>query len=229
VTTDPQSFDGLAEHYDRLAELGPGDVARWLRTALPSHGGSAVDIGCGSGRHTVVLAERFDRVVGIDLSEPMVELARRKRPDPKVTYEVRDLMDVGGQQFDLVLSVGALHHMPDLEAALAKIASLVSPGGTAVLVDLVADRDRVPRWWFRAGAVVQLLRDLAGRKAFAFERYRLATHHGWLDHLASDRYLSTAEFDRRYAAVLTGAEMHRVGQFRACVWTRGANVESNDD
>jgi len=216
---DPQSFDRLAEQYDRLAELGPGDLARRLTTLLPERGGTAVDVGCGAGRHTVLLAERFDHVVGIDVSAPMIELARRKRARPNVTYEVRDLMDVDGA-YEVVLSVGMLHHVADLEAALAKVRSLVRPGGTAVLADLVTERGRVPKWWFRAGALLQLARDVAGRRGHAWERYRLATASAWLEHLASDRYLSGADFDRRYCAALPGATTQMVGQFRVCTWTR---------
>lgn len=215
---DPQSFDRLAEQYDRLAELGPGDFARYLTSVLPDHGSAALDIGCGSGRHAVLLAERFDSVLGVDLSAPMIELGRRKRARPNVAYDVKDLMDVDGGPYDLVLSVGTLHHVPDLEAALAKIRGLVARGGTAILADLVANRDRLPKWFFRAGAVLQLARDLGARRASAWERFRLATHPAWIDHLASDRYLSAAEFDRRYCAALPGATTRMVAQFRVCTW-----------
>jgi len=219
MTSGAQSFDRLAEQYDRLAELGPGDIAKYLASALPERGRTALDVGCGSGRHALLLADRYESVLGVDLSAPMIELARRKRPRPNVTYEVADLMTLDHEPFDLLLCVGTLHHVPDLEAALAKIRSLVRPGGTAILVDLVSERGRLPKWFFRAGAVVDLGRDLLGRRPHALERFRLAMGPAWLDHLASDRYLSSSEFDRRYGASLPGSTIERVAQFRVCTWT----------
>jgi ubiquinone/menaquinone biosynthesis C-methylase UbiE len=78
VTTraQAQSFDRLAADYDRLGELGENDwIGRWLTGVLPAAGERALDIGCGAGRHTVLLAERFAHVDAIDLSAPMVRAA----------------------------------------------------------------------------------------------------------------------------------------------------------
>jgi 2-polyprenyl-3-methyl-5-hydroxy-6-metoxy-1,4-benzoquinol methylase len=220
MSRDPQSFDEIALVYDRIAELGPGRIAQWLTSVLPEHGASALDIGCGAGRHAVVLAKHFDHVLGVDLSAPMIELARQKRPAANVTYEVGDLMDLEPVEYELVFSVGMLHHVPDLDAALVKIRSLVRPGGMAILADLVTEKGRLPKWFFRLGAVVQLFRDALHRRSHAFERFRLANHRAWLDHVASDIYLSPAEFDRRYCDALPGATTQDVSQFRVCTWTR---------
>ena len=71
-----RSFDRLAEGYDRREELTGDPLERWLRRALPPHGESAVDLGCGAGRHSVLIAERYRRVLAVDLSRSMIELAR---------------------------------------------------------------------------------------------------------------------------------------------------------
>jgi SAM-dependent methyltransferase len=148
VPTGPQSFDGFAEEYDRSARLSPGTLLDWLLTQLPTHRSRALDAGCGSGRHAIVLAERFDQVVGIDISEPLINLARRSREN--VQYQVGDLMnfaDLNG--FDLVFSSTTLHHLPDLDAALEHLRELVKPGGRAVLIDNVARRPSqkmLPDW-----------------------------------------------------------------------------------
>jgi SAM-dependent methyltransferase len=54
-----------------------------------------VDIGCGSGRQTQWLARHFRRVVGIDIAEAAVTLARQTHPAPRVTYRCADLLDQG--------------------------------------------------------------------------------------------------------------------------------------
>jgi 2-polyprenyl-3-methyl-5-hydroxy-6-metoxy-1,4-benzoquinol methylase len=132
-----QSFDRTAADYDRLGDLGENSgVGNWLVRVVPVGGGRALDLGCGAGHHTVLLAERFAHVDAIDLSLPMLEIARAKRSRPNVFYRQGDLLEVTGSGgYDLVLSVMTLHHVPDLRAALAHIAGLLAPGGRIVLAD----------------------------------------------------------------------------------------------
>jgi SAM-dependent methyltransferase len=214
-----QSFETLADRYDRLHDLQADPVGTWLPGALPRRGRRALDAGCGSGRHTLALADRFDEVIGVDQSAEMVRLATARRPRPNVTYRHADLMgftDPGG--FDLVLSVNTLHHLPDLDAALDHLRGLTRPGGLVVLADCVALRTLLPRWWFVAGAVRHLLADLARRPAHARELWRLRTDPAWLDHLTHDRYLSRAGFERRYTRAFPGARFPPIGGVHVMLW-----------
>src|SRR5215469_4176167 len=113
-----QSFDRTAADYDRRADLSENDnFTHWLVSVLPPAGGHALDLGCGAGRHAVQLAERFAHVVAIDLSLPMIEIAMAKRSRPNITYQQADLLTTcGSGEYDLVLSVMTLHHVPDLRA-----------------------------------------------------------------------------------------------------------------
>src|SRR5439155_631666 len=125
------SFDGLAADYDRFARLEPPTILEWLPRHLPTLRQRALDAGCGSGRQTLALANQFDQVVGVDISGPLIEIARRKRVRRTVQFCTEDLMafyDPGG--FDLVFSSTTIHHMPDLEAALLHLRGLVRPAGS---------------------------------------------------------------------------------------------------
>lgn len=219
MRAEGQSFDRIAENYERRGELEGDLFGDWLQTALTASGGSALDIGCGAGRHAVVLAERFDHVDAIDLSGPMIELAQRKRARPNVTYRVSDLFDVTGE-YDLVVSSAMLHHVPDLERALTHIASLVRPGGTALLADVTGIVSHFPRWLLRVEAVVRLGLDTVRRRPTARERYRLDTEPAWLDHMASDRFLTVSQFESRYGSVLRGATFPRAGFLAICRWKK---------
>jgi SAM-dependent methyltransferase len=216
---DRQSFDTLADRYDRLHDLQADPIGTWLPGALPQRGRRALDAGCGSGRHTLVLADRFDEVIGIDLSAPMIGLATARRPRPNIAYRHQDLMSFGDPDgFDLVLSVNTLHHLPDLDGALDHLRPLTRPAGLVVLADCVARRPSLPRWWFVGGAVRDLLVDLARRPAYAGELLGLRTDPAWLDHLTGDRYLSRTAFERRYARAFPGARFWPVGGFHAMLW-----------
>jgi 2-polyprenyl-3-methyl-5-hydroxy-6-metoxy-1,4-benzoquinol methylase len=213
-----QSFDHLAERYDRLGELTPDAVADWLPTVLPDRRRRALDLGCGAGRHAVVLAEYFEHVDAVDLSAPMIDLARRKRPRPNVSYRAAGILETSGQ-YDFVTSSATLHHVPDLPAVLRHIRSLVAVGGRAALADTVSPRPANPRWWLYGGEVRKLARNLARRNPHAWEIFRLATGD-WLDHRASDRYLSRPGFEQAYGAVFPRGRFERVGSQHAVVWQR---------
>jgi 2-polyprenyl-3-methyl-5-hydroxy-6-metoxy-1,4-benzoquinol methylase len=221
-----QSFDRIAADYDRLGDLSENDsIMSWLVSVLPAAGGRALDLGCGAGRHAVLLAERFAHVDAIDLSVPMIEIARAKRSRPNVAYRQADLLAVtGSREYDLVLSVMTLHHVPDLQAALAHIKGLLAPGGRIVVVDpyptesalhpalrilhrLVPLRPRL-----HAMAVLRFGANLARRgPAIAWEIYRLSTRREWLDHRVSDRFFSRDELDQCCAALFPGCQLERLG------------------
>src|SRR5690348_2538979 len=125
-----RSFDAFAETYDRLASLTGGSMRSVIEGLLPEEGRRAVDLGCGTGHHAAVLATRFDEVLAVDISPPMLEIARARRARPNISYELRDLREVSPESdgpFDLVFSASTLHHVPDLGDALRRIRSLLSP------------------------------------------------------------------------------------------------------
>jgi len=221
---DPQSFDHLAARYDRYGQLVGAELRAWLLFRLPAGGGRALDAGCGTGLHTDLLAERFDEVLAVDVSGPMLAYAGRHRPRRNVRYERRDLHAVTVVRdgpFDLVLSAYTLHHVPDLTAALRHLRSLVRPGGTLLLVDVVDDRHPVPRSWLRVEAWRTFRADLARRRrpvTEAVEVLRLSLDPDWLDHQCSDRLLPPAEWDTLARTVFPGAAISSLHRGRALIW-----------
>jgi tRNA (cmo5U34)-methyltransferase len=122
-----------ATHTDVLRELISPETRRVL------------DLGCGNGR---LLSLALDLApdatgVGIDFSEPMLDLARtRFGDDPRVQLTSHDLgiplPDLG--TFDLVISGFAIHHVADARkrAIYTEVFSLLSPGGMFINVEHVA-------------------------------------------------------------------------------------------
>jgi len=223
---EAQSFDRTAADYDRLGDLSENDsLTSWVVSVLPPGGGRALDLGCGAGRHAVLLAERFTHVDAIDLSMPMIGIARAKRSRPNITYEQADLLEIAGSgEYDLVLTVMTLHHVPDLEAALAHIKGLLAPGGRIVVVDpypaesalhptrRILQRMVPLRPRLHAVAVLRFGRNLVQRgAATAWEIYRLSTRKEWLDHRVSDRFFSPEQLEECSATLLPGCQLTRLG------------------
>lgn len=217
---DPQSFDRFARDYDRFVSLLPDRNTGWLR-GLGLSGERALDAGCGSGHAVEVLADGFTEVVGVDLSAPLVGIARATRSRPNVRYEVRDVLGLSDERgFDLVYSHTMLHHVPDYRAALRHLKGLVRPGGTVALVDNVCDLyPTPPREAYTRPAVRAFpaqIRRLGPRDAW-FE-LRFWHDRRWLAHLLSDRYLSRARFRELYGGVFPGARFDDLGFALAMSW-----------
>jgi ubiquinone/menaquinone biosynthesis C-methylase UbiE len=215
VSTNSQSFDHFAANYDRRDELTQGFITQWLEGVLSGRGGaSAIDLGCGTGRVAAKLADHYEHVLGIDLSQQMIDIARAKHKDPRITFERADLTTVTGQ-YDLVISLMALHHVPDISAALSHISGLVAPGGLAVLVD-AANPPLGSRWKY----YYWTFRGLLGDILHAFEKFWLSIEPSWVRHLLSDRFLSPEDFVSTYSSAFPGATLRPVSRLYTVVWQR---------
>lgn len=136
VYDDPQFFAG----YSRLERFGEGWTGAYEHTAfkrlLPDVTGRRVlDLGCGSGQWAAFLAERgAAEVIGLDLSERMLEVARRDRAHPRVTYQRASIEEAAfpGGRFDLVFSSFAFHYVEDFAGLVRRIDSWLTPGGYLV-------------------------------------------------------------------------------------------------
>ncbi len=114
-----------------------------LLRLLPAHPRHVLDIGCGAGAFAARLARRVERVDAIDRSPQMIAAARRIAP-PNLTCTVADVLDVElpRGEYDAIVSVTALHHMP-LDRVLPILAETLRPGG--VLAAVALPRADMPR------------------------------------------------------------------------------------
>jgi trans-aconitate 2-methyltransferase len=91
----------------------------------------AIDLGCGPGNSTEVLAQRFPRaaITGLDSSPEMIEAARRRLP--QIRFEVADLTQwaPAGKQ-GVILANAVLQWVPDHAALLPRLASWLDEGGS---------------------------------------------------------------------------------------------------
>jgi SAM-dependent methyltransferase len=102
-------------------------------------GGAILDIGCGPGWTSLLLARAGFRVVGVDISERMIEIATERSalensPAEFVVGDMEDL-DLGRGDFDGVLFFDCLHHCPHYPAALKRACAHLRPGGHILLME----------------------------------------------------------------------------------------------
>lgn len=120
-------------------------LARLERLGLHVQHGRALDFGCGVGRLSQALAERFGEVHGIDIAPTMIDLARRyNRHGDRCRYRVAEseALPFPDRTFDLVYSILVLQHMPPATAkrSLREMARVVAPGGALVFQEAAEPR-----------------------------------------------------------------------------------------
>ena len=104
-----------------------------LFSLLPDLTGKRVlDLGCGYGEHCVSFVKKgADKVVGIDISEKMLEVAKTGNSDPKIEYLLMPIEDIDRitEKFDVVISSLALHYVEDFEGVVRNVNNLLTLGG----------------------------------------------------------------------------------------------------
>lgn len=107
-----------------------------LFSMMPELKGKRVlDMGCGFGEHCRRFVEcGADSVVGIDISEKMLEVAKAENNDPRITYLHMPMEEITQLQekFDVVVSSLALHYVEDFEGVAKNVYNLLNVGGNFV-------------------------------------------------------------------------------------------------
>jgi SAM-dependent methyltransferase len=120
-----------------LENLGAADrFNRWVLSRFERHLGLEVlEVGCGSGNFTVLMASRGHKVTGIDIEPAYVETAQKRvAAFPGSSASVADATASEFQaRFDTVVALDVLEHIADDGAFLARLGAALKPGGKIVL------------------------------------------------------------------------------------------------
>ena len=138
-------WDKEAQNFDKEPDHGLGDASvrsAWkalLEDALPEKGLEVLDIGCGTGSLSLLLAELEHQVTGADLSPEMITLAESKAGEAKaaITFHVMDAAfpEFGAGSFDVILSRHLLWTLPKPREVLQRWANLLKPQGRLLLIE----------------------------------------------------------------------------------------------
>ena len=154
VNVDSIAFDRAAHYYDQTRGLPPRvseQVADRLEAAA-GPGARFLEIGAGTGRIALPLHRRGRRVVGIDLSIPMLERYRAKAKaaglaPPAVMCADATRLPVRDAGVDAVIEVHVLHLIPAWQRAVAEVRRVLAPGGVVLTARRMWERSegRGPR------------------------------------------------------------------------------------
>lgn len=160
---DGDAFFAAYAQMDR-SKRGLEGAGEWhqLRPLFPDVKGKTVlDLGCGYGWHCgYAAAMGAARVLGLDLSEKMISVARERNASPKIEYRVCGMEDYGYPEaaFDLVVSNLALHYIADLDGIFRRVQRTLKPGGVFLF--------NIEHPVFTSGVGQSWVRDEAGRPLY---------------------------------------------------------------
>lgn len=104
-----------------------------IKELLPNLEGKVIlDLGCGCGNNCVdFIRKGASRVIGVDISRKMLEIAEKENSDELIEYVLLDMSQVGSlaQKFDLVYSSLAFHYVKDFQRLLQDIKALLNDNG----------------------------------------------------------------------------------------------------
>lgn len=191
-----ESWDHNAHYHEFLLDQIPAQCHRIL------------EIGCGTGGFSRLLARRAEKVLAIDLSTQMISLAReRSELYPNIDFVVGDVMayQFADDQFDCIATLTTIHHLPT-EIILRKIRKALKPGGVFVCLDL-----------YQRSHFTDLLFDVIAYPANLFLRLiktgkprpPRAVREAYAEHGKTDMYLTLSQVERICADALPGALVTR--------------------
>lgn len=169
IYDDPQFFQGYSQMARSIDGLDAAPEWPALKAMLPPmQGVKVVDLGCGYGWFCRWASEQgVQSVLGLDVSEKMLEKARGTTSNSNIRYERADLehLDLPVASFDLAYSSLALHYIKDLPGLFSNLHAALKPGACFVfsIEHPIFMAPRNPGW----------ITDAEGRKSWPVDSYQL--------------------------------------------------------
>jgi ubiquinone/menaquinone biosynthesis C-methylase UbiE len=193
----------------------------FLLKHVPSHCEEALEVGCGTGAFTRLLAQRSDRVLALDLSPAMIRMAQeRSSLYPNIEYRVADATawEFPVERFDCIACIATLHHLP-IEEMLLKMKGALRIGGTLVLLGLFEASGPSDVLIAVAAVPVNLVLTLIKNGRLREPR---EVREAWAEHGRNDTYPRLTHMREICADILPGAEVRRHLLWRYSItWKRG--------
>lgn len=210
-------FDQVAKKYDRMNDLGSLYQTRQWRRAVksaiaPVAGMKVLDVAAGTGTSTAILAQDGAEVIGVDLSEGMIQVGRERHPN--LTLLQADACDLpfGDDEFDAVTISFGIRNVQERELALAEFLRVTKPGGRLVICEFSTPTFAPLRWayhkWLRI--VMPRMAAVASSDSSAYE-YLIESILEWPAQTAFGRELLAAGWQDVAYRNLTGGivALHR--------------------
>ncbi|OAB74932.1 hypothetical protein PNBC_12465 [Paenibacillus crassostreae] len=164
-----------------------------------------MEIGCGKGEFSRILATKVKSVESIDLSPVMIQKAiEHSKLFPNIIYQTGNIMELPleDNSYDYIVSIAVFHHL-ELEEILPKLRRALKPNGVIAILDL-----------YEQSTMIEYLLNLF---AIPLNKFHLITKKGkkikteeeieaWIEHLKHDKYMDTNQLRKVYTKLLPASK-----------------------
>lgn len=138
-------YDLIGAHFAQTRPQPWADVEAFVTAAPP--GDTALDIGCGNGRHASVLRDRARRVVCLDASRTLLDEARTRMEwtGTRMLQADAGALPLADDSVDIALYIATVHHLPDRRSrigSLDELARVLVPDGRALVSAWSTEHDQ---------------------------------------------------------------------------------------
>src|SRR6056297_1098741 len=181
-------FDTIVPTYDLLNHVLSLGTDLWWRKNIfsriqPVHDKNALDMACGTGDLSRLLAKKGARVTALDFSFPMLQKARRKR----VASHFFVAGDAGaqplsGDTFEIATIAFGIRNIPDIDVFMKEAFRVLAPGGELAILELVRPANRLVSFFYKfyLGRLLPLVGGIISGKPQAY-RYLAETIATFID------------------------------------------------
>lgn len=138
IDSEPGTENFFREFDQMRAAIEPDDFVEQMLAPSQASGKRVLDVGCGNGYMLAKFARSGTTVVGIDLTAKALDVTKKRMKLSGLTAKLTqaDSADLpfADQSFDVVYSLGVLHHSPDTEKSFREIHRVLRPGGEIVVM-----------------------------------------------------------------------------------------------
>lgn len=114
-----------------------------------------LDVACGTGEYAIYCAQKIKKVCGVDLSNKMIEVAKKNANDlqlENISFEVQDVLKLSfeSNHFSIVNCKSAFHHFDDYEKNICEMKRCCKRGGRISVLDIIAYENPKINYYFES-------------------------------------------------------------------------------
>ena len=185
-------FTKIKAHYDSVETI--------IEMSEVSKKQHVLDMACGSGIMTTAFATKAKNVIGLDITQAMLDEAEKKRLENKLTNVEFHLGNVESlpytdESFDIVFTRYSFHHFLEPQKVLEEMIRVCKKGGKIIIVDVALESK-----YDKAYNEMERLRDPSHTKALTFDEFSILLSHKALQGHKQSSYEVTLELEEQLSA-----------------------------
>lgn len=206
--------DVIIDDFNKIANTKPSNwehnnhYHNFLLKFIPNECEKAIDIGCGTGEFTRLLAEKSYIVEGIDLSPEMIKVAERQsRKYNNIKYQIKDIseFDLGQEKYDCIVSIATFHHL-QFKEMLLKIREALKPNGVFMILDLYEEEKLTDYLISIAAIPINIITMLIKTGKVKKSKEEI---NAWNEHAKHDKYMTIKNVEKISREIMPGAKLQR--------------------